>query len=63
MTKRDLGKLALASALGLFLSSSFVFLAALPIRYLRIGFGRMPFLVMSGLGAGALFVAQQSLNQ
>jgi len=44
---KDWGKLALTSALGVFLSSSFVFLAALPIRFMRLDFGRAPFILLS----------------
>ncbi len=40
-------RLAISSALGVGLSYAFVFLAALPIRYLRLTFGRKTFLLSS----------------
>lgn len=58
MEKEKWGKLALTSALGVFLSSSFVFLAALPIRYLRLQFGRWPFLSVA-LGCSVALLAFQ----
>ena len=47
--KEDWSKLALTSALGLLLSNTFVFLAVLPIRHLRLIFGRWLFVLSSGL--------------
>ncbi len=45
MTHRYWSRLAITSLLGLVLSYAFVFLAALPIRYLRLTFGRKTFLL------------------
>lgn len=50
MNKEYWSKLAFASILGLLLSYTFVFLAALPIRYLRLTFGRKAFLLSSTIG-------------
>lgn len=54
MKKQEWSKLALTSILGLLLSYTFIFLAALPIRYLRLTFGRKTFLLSSVAGATAL---------
>ena len=59
MEKEKWGKLALTSALGVFLSSSFVFLAALPIRYLRLQFGRWPFFATALCCSVGLLALQQ----
>lgn len=47
-------KLAFTSILGLILSYAFVFLAALPIRYLRLTFGRSTFFMTSAASIGIL---------
>lgn len=47
MNRDKWGRLAFTSLLGLILSYTFVFLAALPIRYLRLKFGRTMFVVSS----------------
>jgi hypothetical protein len=47
-------KLAFTSALGLLLSYTFVLLAALPIRYLRLTFGRKAFLMSTTTGFAML---------
>lgn len=49
-------RLAITSALGVGLSYAFVFLAALPIRYMRLNFGRKTFL-LSSLGSSAVLVS------
>ena len=54
MTRNDWSRLALTSALGIALSSSFVFLAALPIRYLRLTFGRKIFFLSTAASFGVL---------
>jgi hypothetical protein len=45
--KEEWSKLAFTSILGVILSYAFVFLAALPIRYLRLNFGRKVFIASS----------------
>lgn len=59
MKKENWGKLAFTSVMGLFLSSTFVFLAALPIRYTRLHFGRWVFLITTLIGSCALFAFKQ----
>ena len=59
MKKENWGKLAFTSVMGLILSSTFVFLAALPIRYTRLYFGRWVFLSITLLGSGLLFAFKQ----
>lgn len=54
MNREYWGKLAFTALLGLVLSYAFVFLAVLPIRYLRLSFGRNAFLATSGLSIVAL---------
>lgn len=54
MTRNTWSRLALTSFLGLVLSGLFVFLAALPIRYLRLTFGRTAFLMSSAASIGLL---------
>ena len=49
MKKNDWSRLAFTSFMGLVLSYAFVFLAALPIRYLRLTFGRKAFIISSAL--------------
>ncbi len=54
MKRDDWSKLALTSMLGVLLSYAFVFLAALPIRYLRLTFGRKTFLLTTTACASVL---------
>ncbi len=49
MKKKEWSQWAFTSALGLLLSYIFVFLAVLPIRYLRLVFGRKLFILSSAL--------------
>lgn len=59
MRKENWGRLAFTSVMGLFLSSTFVFLAALPIRYTRLYFGRGVFVLTGLLGSSALLLMKQ----
>ncbi|MCJ8277420.1 MAG: DUF2232 domain-containing protein [Bdellovibrionales bacterium] len=59
MRNNQWGKLAFTSVMGLVLSSTFVFLAALPIRYMRLNFGRWVFLATTLLGTGVLLSFEQ----
>ena len=56
MEKKEWSKWVLTSALGLLLSYTFVFLAVLPIRYLRLTFGRKLFILSSILCFSLLIV-------
>lgn len=54
MNRNSMSRLAITSILGLALSYGFVFLAALPIRYLRLTFGRRTFLSVTALSSAAI---------
>ncbi len=54
MTHRYWSRLAVTSVLGVALSYAFLFLAALPIRYLRLTFGRKTFLMTTTVSLAAL---------
>ncbi len=54
MTHRYWSRLAVTSVLGVALSYAFLFLAALPIRYLRLTFGRKTFLLTTTVSLAAL---------
>lgn len=55
---QDSYKVAIASLLGIVLSYAFVFLAALPLRYLRLTYGRNAFFASSVLGFATLLAMQ-----
>ena len=59
MSNRRWGTLALNSTLGLVLSSTLFFLAPIPLRYLRLSFGRKAYILSTVLGAGLLIYLQQ----
>ncbi len=56
MNKDSFKRLAMTSVLGLVLSYTFVVLAVLPIRYLRLQFGRSIFWAVALLGSGGLLL-------
>ncbi len=56
MNKDSFKRLALSSVLGLVLSYTFVVLAVLPIRYLRLQFGRSVFWTVALMGSGSLLL-------
>lgn len=57
--KNSITKLAISSVLGLVLSYTFVVLAVLPIRYLRLQYGRATFWAVVCLGSGSLLLLRQ----